>query len=126
MWSITRRSVLVVCVVAITACAASTPSATVASFDHLIEAGKYDQAIALLSTSARGMFPDDKMKAQMASESAKMRAGGGIKSMAFVNEAVNGDTATLTATTTLANGKTSSENFSLLREAGEWRITIGK
>lgn len=126
MLSTFQRSIAGVCVIAVAACAAATPSATVASFDHLIEAGNYDGAYALVSTPARAMFPAEKMKAQMADQSAKMKAGGGIKSIAFSNEIVSGDSAKVTAVTTLANGRLSSENYQLLRESGEWRITIGK
>ena len=121
-----RRVVIVACVVALAACAAATPQATVDSFDHLVEAGKYDQAYALLSTQARATFPEEKMKAVMEDQSQKMKAAGGIKTIVFSGSVVTGETAKVAALTMLGNGTTTTETVNLVREDGKWKIAIHK
>jgi len=96
------------------------------AFYHFIEAGKYDQAFACFSTQTRAVFPAEKAKPMMAEQSEKQKAGGGIKSIAFSNEKVTGEAASITAATTLGNGKTTSENIDLVREDGKWLIAVKK
>ena len=121
-----RRVAVAACVVVLAACAAASPEATVDSFDHLIEAGKYDQAYALLSSEARAMFPEAKMQVVMAEQSRKMKAAGGIKAINFSGLIVTGDTAKVTALTTLGNGTKSTDTVRLLRENGKWKIEMKK
>jgi len=126
MISVLRRLAVSVIAFAVVACSPSTPSGTVNRFFHLVEAEKYNAAFALFTSQSRAAFPAEKAKEILAEQSRKMKAGGGLKSVVLSNETITGETATVTAVTTMGNGKTSSENYNLAREHGKWLIAIQK
>ena len=121
-----RRFLSIVIAVTLAACSPSTPSGTVDAFYHFVEAGKYDQAFACFSAQTRAVFPAEKVKAILVEQSKKQKAGGGLKSIAFSDEKVTGEAASITAATTLKNGETTSENINLVREDGKWLIVVKK
>ena len=98
------------------------PSGTVRQFYQYIEAEKLDEAISLFSRTAKNGVSEDKLKAAMAIPMQMAKASGGIRSIKFVKEEINGDKAQVTVEVTFGNGETSTDTIDLVREDGVWKL----
>ncbi len=117
-----RSSLVALLLVCTTACSGGSPSGTVKEFYARVEAGKLDATLELLSNQARSQVSSDKMKQGLQEATRQIDAKGGIKRIDVIEEKVIGETAEVNVRITFGNGSEETDQSSLIKEDGKWRI----
>ncbi len=117
-----RTSLVVFLLVCTTACSGGSPSGTVEEFYERVEAGKLDGALELLSNQARSQVTNDKMKQGLQEATRQIDSKGGIKKIKVIEEKVIGETAEVNLKIIYGNGTKETDQSSLIKEDGKWRI----
>lgn len=111
-------------VLAVTGCGIfdSGPAGTMKAFYKEVETGKLTEATGRLTGPAVQMLGNDKLKANLAEQSEKMKRKGGIKSIEIKSEEINGEAATVEALLTFGDGSTDSDKTKLIKSEKGWLI----
>ena len=118
-----KLSLLAILAVVAVACGGGGPEATVKTFFSLMEEGKVSEASELV------MAPDEMkafMSMAMAEGTKELERKGGIKKMKFLEKNVTGETAELKVEMTYGNGETDTQDISLVKVDGDWKLSMNK
>ena len=118
-------SIVLVAVALLSGCGKS-PESTVESFYRALAKGEITEAKGYVSAQLIGMMGGGKLSAALSSETERIRACGGIKSIEVKMQG-EGEIRSGTATVTYS-GKCppKTENTKLIKEDGKWKITASK
>lgn len=127
MNSIKRLSILfIVLILLLTACGAMSPSSTVRKFYGYMQAEKTEKALTLFSVDIINMLGQKKLLAGLEEGVQQIKAKGGIKSINFEEEKIDGDSAQVRCVIRFGNGEESSESTKLIMENGSWKLAPSK
>jgi hypothetical protein len=101
------------------------PAKTVQNFYKFVEKGEIEEAKKLLSAQVLSTF-GAKIGTALADETKKIKAKKGIDSFNVLQEYVTGDLAEIMIEVKYGNGTAHKEKTHLLKENGDWKITIEK
>jgi hypothetical protein len=105
---------------------ARSPASTVETFYRSLGSGEITEAKSYLSAQVTGALGDPKLSAALATETERIRACGGIKSMA-VDLQGEGDVRTGVATVTYSGPcPTKTERLKVIKEDGTWKIVANR
>jgi len=103
-----------------------SPESTVESFYWAVGKGEITKAKSYVSAQVIGMLGDPKLTAALSSETERVRACGGIKSVEVKLQG-EGEVRTGLATVTyLGRCQTKTEQMRVIKEDGKWKITADK
>lgn len=119
---------LMVFLIGLLACGgANAPSKVIEKFYKLTENGKVNDAYELISEDGKRVLEKFGGGVSILSNGTKeIGDKGGIKNFEIVNEDIKGDTAIVRYKITYGNGETKTSIDKLIKEDGQWRITVAK
>ena len=107
-------------------CGSANTPADVAK-DFLNKAAKGDKgAIDLMHSSLVSMMGKEKLEMGLKEESEKIKAKGGIASIDILEESIGEEDAMLKVKVNYKDGSNKTEKINLIKEKGDWKITISK
>ena len=98
------------------------PAQTVKNFYRAIEAGKIEEAMALLSNRVVQNLGKDKIQRGLTEQAREMKEKGGIQSITIIEEDIVGDTAEISFRITPGNGEVMEETIDMIKENDKWKL----
>ncbi len=107
-------------------CGFGGPGSAAKAFVRHASEGRIEPAVESFSSSVRGTFGDDKLKSALKIQARTAASKGGIKKVQILEEKVQGDLATVKLQVTFGDGSIDQDDFSMIREEGQWKIDVKK
>ncbi len=104
---------------------ANTPPDVAKEFLTKIEKGDKG-AVNLMHSGLISMMGKEKLEKGLMDESEKMNKKGGIASIDILEEKINEDDAVLKVKVNYKDGSNKTEKMNLIKENGDWKITVSK
>lgn len=104
---------------------ANSPADVTKEFLHKVEKGD-NGAINLMHSQIVSMMGKEKLEQGLKDESEKMKKKGGIDNIEILEDKTSENEATLKVKVNYKDGSSKTEKMNLIKESGDWKITVSK